>query len=107
MFIDVLEKLLISLEKNLNLFAVFDQVTIAGDSLLHLAVHFGAQKIAELIACHFPELITKRNIKGDTPLHVAARAKSSNIIELILSQHAAAEDDEDDQAHASCMHGRR
>ena len=88
MFIDVLEKL-ISLEKNLSLSAVFDQVTIAGDSLLHLAAHFGAQKIAELIACHFPELITKRNIKGDTPLHVAARAKSSNVIELILSQHAA------------------
>ena len=84
-FIDVLEKITSS-ERNLSLSAIFDQITSAGDSSLHLAAYFGAEEIGELIACHFPKLLTKRNIKGDTPLHVAARTNSSNVIKLILYQ---------------------
>ncbi|KAF7837035.1 Protein ACCELERATED CELL DEATH 6 [Senna tora] len=54
------------------------------------------QTLAELIAHHFPQLLSKKNIKGDTPLHVAARAKSSGVIRAILSHkdHIAQEQDE-------------
>lgn len=87
-FVDVLEQL--SSKKKLALSVMFEQVTPAGDSLLHEAAYFGRARIAELIAHHFPHLLTKTNIDGDTPLHVAARSKSSSVIKVILSQYEAA-----------------
>ncbi|KAF7837034.1 protein ACCELERATED CELL DEATH 6-like [Senna tora] len=66
--------------------AIFDQLTPAGDTLLHEAAYFGTQDIAELIGHHFPHILTKTNIQGDTPLHVAARSKSWDVVNLILSQ---------------------
>ena len=48
----------------------------------------GREKIVELISCHFPELLIKRNVRGDTPLHVAARSKKYETVKLILSQYA-------------------
>ncbi|KAI4332971.1 hypothetical protein L6164_017835 [Bauhinia variegata] len=86
-FIEVLEQ--VSEEKCLPLTVIFDQVGNEGESLLHVAAHFGKVKIAELIACHYPALLTRRNINGDTALHVAAKASSSNVIMVILSQYAA------------------
>ena len=86
-FVDKLKD--ISDKTNLSLANILDQVTHTGDSLLHMAAHFGAEEIGELIACHFPELLTKRNVKGDTPLHVAARAKNPNVVRMILSQYDA------------------
>lgn len=83
---DVLEQLC---SKKLPLSAIFDQVTPAGDSLLHEAAYFGKAEIAERIGHHFPELLTRTNIKGDTPHHVAARGGSAGVIKLILSQYAA------------------
>ncbi|KAI4332976.1 hypothetical protein L6164_017837 [Bauhinia variegata] len=73
----------------LPLTVIFDQVGNEGESLLHVAAHFGQEKITELIACHYPALLTRRNINGDTALHVAAKASSSNVIMVILSQYAA------------------
>ncbi|KAF7837031.1 protein ACCELERATED CELL DEATH 6 [Senna tora] len=76
-------------ERKLVLSAIFEQVTRSGNSLLHVAAHFGRSRIAELIAHHFPELLTSTNNKGDTPLHVAARAKTSAVIKVLLSQFDA------------------
>ncbi|WVZ01983.1 hypothetical protein V8G54_022789 [Vigna mungo] len=85
-FFDVLEKE--CAERKVPLSDIFDQVTWAGDSLLHVAADFGSEQIAELISCHFPELLTRRNVRGDTPLHVAVRSTNSTIVKLILSQYA-------------------
>ncbi|KAG2397212.1 uncharacterized protein HKW66_Vig0145520 [Vigna angularis] len=81
-------------EKNIVNFELYDAVekgdvvTWAGDSLLHVAADFGSEQIAELISCQFPELLTRRNVRGDTPLHVAVRSKNSTIVKLVLSQYA-------------------
>ncbi|XP_047163769.1 ankyrin repeat-containing protein ITN1-like [Vigna umbellata] len=85
-FVDVLGKECAA--RKVPLSDIFDQVTGAGDSLLHVAADFRSEQIAELISCHFPELLTRRNVTGDTPLHVAVRSKNSSIVKLILSQYA-------------------
>ncbi|XP_054779826.1 protein ACCELERATED CELL DEATH 6-like [Prosopis cineraria] len=81
-FVGVLDE--VSGRKQLDLSIIIDQVTPAGDSLLHVAAEFGRKEIAELIACFFPKLLYKANIKGDTPLHVAARAKNNEVMKIIL-----------------------
>ncbi|XP_027348199.1 protein ACCELERATED CELL DEATH 6 [Abrus precatorius] len=48
----------------------------------------GREEIAELICNHFPKLLSRRNIRGDTALHVAVRSKNSNIVKVILLQYA-------------------
>ncbi|CAK7349822.1 unnamed protein product [Dovyalis caffra] len=48
-------------------------VTPSGNSLLHVALSYGSDKIADYLAKEFPSLITRRNNQGDTILHVAAR----------------------------------
>ncbi|XP_047163768.1 ankyrin repeat-containing protein At5g02620-like [Vigna umbellata] len=85
-FVDVLGKE--CAKRKVPLSDIFDQVTGAGDSLLHVAADLGSEQIAELISGHFPELLTRRNVRGDTPLHVAVRSKNSTIVKLILSQYA-------------------
>ncbi|KAF2300058.1 hypothetical protein GH714_007757 [Hevea brasiliensis] len=45
----------------------------------------GNEEIAQLIAYHFPWLICKRNIKGDTALHIAARGGMLNTIQILVS----------------------
>ncbi|KAI4331955.1 hypothetical protein L6164_016899 [Bauhinia variegata] len=90
-FLDILMK--VSTEKHLSLSAISNQVTGTGDSLLHLAALHGREEIAGLIAQHFPKLLIKRNIKGDTALHVAARTQKSGVVKIILHHHHAEEDD--------------
>ncbi|QCD87773.1 ankyrin [Vigna unguiculata] len=85
-FVDVLGKE--CAKRKVALSDIFDQITGAGDSLLHVAAHFGSEEIAELICCHFPELLIRRNVRGDTALHVAVRSKNLTTIKLILSQYA-------------------
>ncbi|XP_054781931.1 protein ACCELERATED CELL DEATH 6-like [Prosopis cineraria] len=80
-FVGVLDE--VSGRKQLDLSIIIDQVTPAGDSLLHVAAEFGRKETAELIACFFPKLLYKGNIKGDTPLDVAARA-NNEVMEAIL-----------------------
>ncbi|XLS50533.1 hypothetical protein HN51_011210, partial [Arachis hypogaea] len=87
MFIDELEK--VSAKKKLPLPDIFEQVTLAGDSMLHVASDMGKGRITELILHHFPKLLNKRNIRGDTPLHVAARSnKNLRLVKVILTQYA-------------------
>ncbi|QCD87774.1 transient receptor potential cation channel subfamily A member 1 [Vigna unguiculata] len=53
-----------------------------------MAVDKGRERIVELICCHFPELLIKRNVRGDTALHVAVRSKNSTIMRFNLSYYA-------------------
>jgi len=55
-----------------------------------VAADLGKEEITELIAHHFPELLIRRNVRGDTPLHVAVRSKNftSTIVKFILSHYA-------------------
>ncbi|KAL3017398.1 hypothetical protein AAZX31_06G275300 [Glycine max] len=75
-------------ENKLRLSDVFDKVTLAGDSLLHVAADLGKEMIVGRICDLFPLLLIRRNVRGDTPLHVAARSKKYDIVKLILSQYA-------------------
>ncbi|XP_054781935.1 protein ACCELERATED CELL DEATH 6-like [Prosopis cineraria] len=67
-----------------DLATIFNNVTPTGDSLLHVAAEFGREEVVELIASHYPNLLSKRNKKGDTSLHVASRAKNIEAIKVIL-----------------------
>lgn len=71
-FVDVLEK--VSADKELPLYAIFDQVTQASDALIYMTAGLGREHITELICHHFPEFLTRRNICGNTALHIAARS---------------------------------
>jgi len=85
-FVDALQR--VCEGRKVALKAVFDQVTCAGDSLLHVAADKGREGIVELICCHFPELLIKRNVRGDTALHVAVRSKNLAMVNLILYHYA-------------------
>ncbi|XP_057984391.1 protein ACCELERATED CELL DEATH 6 [Hevea brasiliensis] len=78
---------LATVSKNLSLRSIFDQAGPSQNSLLHLAVNFNKKDIAELIACHFPELISKRDVKGNTALHFAARMGILKTVEILV-RHA-------------------
>ncbi|KAL0010087.1 hypothetical protein SO802_005195 [Lithocarpus litseifolius] len=70
---------LISRLVELSSSAIFHQVSASGDSLLHKAASFGSIKIAKLIIDHFPFLLTRRNVLGDTALHVAVKARKLDV----------------------------
>jgi len=55
-------------ERKLSLSDIFYQFTGASDSLLHLAAYHKKEHIAALICDHFPKLLIRRNVRGDTPL---------------------------------------
>ncbi|KAL2326971.1 hypothetical protein Fmac_020398 [Flemingia macrophylla] len=75
-------------QRELPLRDIFDE-TVTRDSLLHVAAYdMGRERIAELICDEFPGLLTGRNIRGDTALHVAVRLKNFTMIDLILSKYA-------------------
>ena len=71
-FIDALER--ISKEKKLPLPAIFEQVSPFGNTYLHIAASFNNCKTVLLIVDLAPWLLSKRNSKGDTVLHILARA---------------------------------
>ncbi|XP_054817836.1 protein ACCELERATED CELL DEATH 6-like [Prosopis cineraria] len=84
---------------------VLDQMLSSTTTLLTASrcCLFWKRKIAEIISHYFPGLLTKKNIYGDTPLHVAARSNSSLLIEIILSEYnrTASENDNDDDDEKS------
>ncbi|KAF3964459.1 hypothetical protein CMV_011249 [Castanea mollissima] len=83
-FIDALER--ISKDKELPLHAIFKQVSPSGNTLLHIAAAsvMDNRKTVRLIAYHAPWLLSQKNSKGDTPLHILARAKSHDVGNLIF-----------------------
>ncbi|KAI9115109.1 hypothetical protein K1719_014122 [Acacia pycnantha] len=86
-FVESLKK--VCEEKKVFLSSIFYQAMPAGDSLLHEAAYFDRAEIVKLIGLHFPQLLTHRDMKlGDTPLHVASRANSLQVIRVILPLYA-------------------
>uniref|UniRef100_A0A6N2M043 PGG domain-containing protein n=1 Tax=Salix viminalis TaxID=40686 RepID=A0A6N2M043_SALVM len=63
-------------------------LTPAGNSLLHVAVSYGSDKITSYLAEEFPSLITTQNSQEDTILHLAAReGKYSDIIKSLVESN--------------------
>ncbi|XP_054781907.1 uncharacterized protein LOC129289122 [Prosopis cineraria] len=83
-FVDELEK--VCTQNQFHVSIIFNHVAPAGDSLLHVSAEFWKPEVVELIAQHFPVLLNKRNRKGDSPLHVAARANNIEAMNVILSK---------------------
>ncbi|XP_065630522.1 protein ACCELERATED CELL DEATH 6 isoform X2 [Quercus suber] len=83
-FINTLEQ--VSMDEELNLDSILNQMTISGNSLLHKAASFGSVDIAELIIDHFPFLLYGRNNLGDTALHVATKAKKLSIVKVLIDK---------------------
>ncbi|KAJ6758097.1 ANKYRIN REPEAT PROTEIN-LIKE [Salix koriyanagi] len=63
-------------------------VTPTGNSLLHVAVSYGSDKITSYLAETFPSLITAQNSQEDTVLHLAARrGKDSDAIKSLAQSN--------------------
>ncbi|XP_054790033.1 protein ACCELERATED CELL DEATH 6-like [Prosopis cineraria] len=81
-------------QQQIDLSIIVDQVTPAGDSLLHVAAEFGRKEIGELIACFFPKLLCDISSSSLFPLQgkykrrhstsCAARTKNNEVMKIIL-----------------------
>lgn len=73
-----------------------DAVTPNGNTLLHVTALFGAAAAAEcvnVIVKSCPSLLTRANLKGETPLHIASREGHFEVVlELITSAKALEEE---------------
>ncbi|XP_057461762.1 protein ACCELERATED CELL DEATH 6-like [Actinidia eriantha] len=74
----------VSRESEPSLTAIFDQATLLQNSYLHVAASFGHESLVGFIAEHFSSLLTSKNRKGDTPLHVAARAGHYSTVATLI-----------------------
>ncbi|PSS05728.1 Protein ACCELERATED CELL DEATH like [Actinidia chinensis var. chinensis] len=74
----------VSTERELSLTTIFDQETMLQNSYLHVAASFGHEKLVGFIAYHFPSLLTSKNKKGDTPLHVATRSGHTSTVHTLI-----------------------
>ena len=61
-----------------------EQVTASGNSMLHKAASFGSKNIAKLIIDKFPFFLTRRNVLGDTALHVAIKARKFDVMKILI-----------------------
>nr|POE96688.1 isoform 2 of ankyrin repeat domain-containing protein 6 [Quercus suber] len=101
-FIDTLERVLT--EKELPLRAIFEQESPAGNSLLHIAASFDNCDTVRLIAKHSPWLLSKKNFKGDTPLHSAARAGYlSTVMKLLVLNSSEPEAESESIIFSLCL----
>ncbi|KAG6752432.1 hypothetical protein POTOM_044660 [Populus tomentosa] len=63
-------------------------VTPCGNTLLHVAVSYGSDKITSYLAETFPSLITIQNSQKDTILHLAAReGKATHAIKSLVESN--------------------
>ena len=77
-----------STNKQLPLLAIFSQKISSRNSLLHEAASFGSTKITKFIVNHFPFLLTKKNILGDSAIHVATKNKHLRVLEVLINSSA-------------------
>ncbi|KAK9291924.1 hypothetical protein L1049_019876 [Liquidambar formosana] len=75
----------------------FNQVTPQQNTVLHIAVHSKQKEFAEKVLSLCPSLILKANVKGDTPLHVAARRRSLELAELLINGTKTLDEDVESQ----------
>ena len=62
------------------------QVTVAKNTVLHVALQFKNFKAAESIVKLSPSLVLETNSKGNTPLHVAVRVGDSSMVKLLIDE---------------------
>ena len=53
--------------------------------MLHEAASFGSTKIIKFIVDHFPFVLTKKNILGDSAIHVATKKKHLKVLEVLIN----------------------
>ena len=82
-FVDMLEHM--STNKQLPLLTIFSQKSPSRNSLLHEAASFGSTKITKFIVDHFPFLLTKKNILGNSAIHVATKNKHLKVLEVLIN----------------------
>ncbi|KAK1371766.1 PGG domain-containing protein [Heracleum sosnowskyi] len=71
-------------EKNIPLTTILSQLTFPQkDTFLHVAASFGHEDFSGFIADHFRDLITCKNLKGDSALHLAARGGHLGVVKVI------------------------
>ena len=58
-------------------------------TVLHVATSFGSYEIVKLICKDLPDLVAEKNARGDTALHIAARAGSSQLVTLLVNSEFA------------------
>ncbi|GAB2234674.1 hypothetical protein Drorol1_Dr00003936 [Drosera rotundifolia] len=73
----------ISHEKGLSLGEIFYQVSPLGNMLLHIAASHGNEETVRWIADEYPSMILQQNNRGDTALHLAARAGHMSVVEAL------------------------
>ena len=82
-FVDMLEHM--SANNQLPLLIIFFQKSPSRNSLLHETASFGSTKITKFIVEHFPFLLTKKNILGDSVIHVATKNKHLKVLEVLIN----------------------
>lgn len=55
------------------------------NTVLHIATSFACYEIVKLICKDLPFFVAEKNAKGDTPLHIAARAGDSLLVTLLVN----------------------
>ncbi|KAL5546524.1 hypothetical protein UlMin_006211 [Ulmus minor] len=61
------------------------QVTCQRNTVLHIAAKFGNKASTEQILTSHPSLVHEINVKGDTPLHIAARLGHVEVAKLLIT----------------------
>ncbi|XP_042406391.1 protein ACCELERATED CELL DEATH 6-like [Zingiber officinale] len=67
--------------------AFLSQVTVDGNSALHIAAKHGRMEFAMCICAKEPSLLTLPNKIGDTPLHLASASGHLRIVNLFIHEH--------------------
>ncbi|GMY21917.1 protein accelerated cell death 6 [Fagus crenata] len=65
--------------------STFLQVTTEKNNVLHIAVQFNKDKVANKIICLCKFLAKKTNSKGNIPLHVAARVENPQMVRFLIN----------------------
>uniref|UniRef100_F6HVJ8 Uncharacterized protein n=1 Tax=Vitis vinifera TaxID=29760 RepID=F6HVJ8_VITVI len=77
------------LQKPHSLQSIPCQATSQKRNALHIAANFKCIGFAEALVEKFPELLTRADFKGDTPLHIASRTGCSNMVKCFLESKNA------------------
>ena len=74
----------ISSEKELQHSEILSQVSPWNNTCLHIAVSSGNHELAMYIVGVCPDLIKRKNSKGDTALHIAARKRDLSSVKIVM-----------------------
>ncbi|XP_021288576.1 ankyrin repeat-containing protein At5g02620-like [Herrania umbratica] len=79
-FLDTLNRMIGDSEGN-----ILEQTTPVGNTALHIVARFGHKHLAEEIIKKRPSLMSKSNLNGETPVHLAARAGRHEVFEIFIN----------------------